>query len=351
MYKSLDIGIYENGISVAEMNCIDLPIAAASGSYNGDNYFHYSFYYCMLMNWCSNINNDYIGFKNDILNKMGLRIKEYSINCSEELLLLIKNKIDEQVPVLIIPTYSSIFCCEGYMKEEGHIPHGLIVSSYDTDRPVFIIREPFLLDYSNHDEIVAKFIDGIDGVYKGYTFYKLQITESMLLDIWEKSSMYSSEFFRNRIFCLEETYDKGKSITNNIDVIRDIIQNYKFNSDNVLYLLNNYEILKQEYEAQKNRRIFVKSIESIFKFIRYTFNLSQSDSNERNMSFFKFQNNFIKYRTTMFNRLYIYSSKNIKLTSKERSDLEKEVIANEEDFIENLKSLYYSYVNGDYPIK
>lgn len=92
--------IYKNGYNASQINCIDIPIAGASGYYNYENYFYYCFYYSMFTNWTNIKNNHWLTLRNEILKKIGLTMVVNKIDDSSQLIPFIKSHIDNMQPLI-----------------------------------------------------------------------------------------------------------------------------------------------------------------------------------------------------------------------------------------------------------
>ncbi len=337
MYKSIELDIYENGFSLESLNCIDIPIAAIAGYYGMDNYYHYCFYLSVLKCWMLNYDTvDCLDFRNMILGKMGLAMKGYNLKSSSELISLIKMKIDQQIPVLMLPAYSSLFYDRNYLYDTSNFPHGIIVSEYDSDRSVLIIREPLLISFHNN------FIENkyIHKKYKGYSMYKFQITESMIADIWEKSSQFLKEntWYHNKVFCIERISER--KIDNSVEVIGDLLHNYKLSSDRILKLLEDYKTLKDDESIINYQKRFVKSLEVVFGYIEHTLKITYQNPDLSCKYLYELKKQFIEYRTYIIRKLYSCALKNKDLESKDSDKLKSEILTNEEKFFSYLNKLY-----------
>ncbi|NJD01338.1 MAG: discoidin domain-containing protein [Ruminiclostridium sp.] len=177
MLKSLKIDYYSNGYSGMHTNCIDNPIAGAAGYYNYDNYFYYSFYYSIFKNWTSSKKYDWLTFREEILGKLGLRLKFNEITNPSELIASIKENIDNNCPIVMIVKYCTLFFLGSYLTDTK-LNHAIAISDYDSEKKIIVIRECLL-----NKEVTQN-------VMRGDPFFKLQLTEDLISDMWLKSNNF-----------------------------------------------------------------------------------------------------------------------------------------------------------------
>lgn len=51
MIISFETGLYNDGMTIEMMDCVNIPIAAASGYYRSENYFYYALIFAIGNNW------------------------------------------------------------------------------------------------------------------------------------------------------------------------------------------------------------------------------------------------------------------------------------------------------------
>ena len=80
MTELIKIDNYFNGFKYAQINCVDIPIAGAAGSFDYNNYFYYCFYLSVYCNW-SEV-SDFFEIRSNALSRLELSIVPYKINSS-----------------------------------------------------------------------------------------------------------------------------------------------------------------------------------------------------------------------------------------------------------------------------
>ncbi len=197
MGKALDIDLYKNGFDVRYIDCIQGPIAAASGYFNHEYYFYYCFLHSILGNKYNYFRTDISEHANNILDGMGLRLEK--INCSsysfDEVLLRITEEIQAGRPVIMVVKYNSLFYSMYYKNSSFTANHGIIVNEFNEVNSTFGIKEATLLR------------DSIDAFENRDVFFSLHITYDMLKAIWADSNQqfrYEKAFFEDSIYSLRK---------------------------------------------------------------------------------------------------------------------------------------------------
>jgi hypothetical protein len=312
MYKKLEIDWHPKGYHGSfHLNCIDICIAASAGYFCSDYYYYYCLYWWVYIYW----NYETKNYSKSILNKLGLSIEYIEPVDGTDLLCLIKKSIDEQRPIIMLPSYTALFYCETYLMEfDDYLdqPHAIIISGYDTERPVILIRESMLLEFSNLDEF-KKFIKP---VISGAPFMKLQITDNMLCDIWSKSRVKT-------IIVLSKTHD---GIIKNInDILCDIISNNFEKKSNILEIVIEYNknLTERDYNVYY-RRALANSAWIIFDIIEKYYQID-SLAKEPKEQYYSIKADYIKMRDKVLTRLHYLSKKGSIISPDEKNKLKQKV--------------------------
>lgn len=254
MRKNLDINLYKDGFNAKQLNCVQNPIAAASGYYEVNNYYYYSFLYS-LFNFFEGIEDDFENFPKKFLPVMGLEFNTFEFSDETSLFANIESEINNNSPVILIVKYNCLFYNMYYKNNNFNLIHGLIVSGYDDEKRVFTINDASLLrNLFIHEE-------------NSDIYFPLQIKYSDLSDIVMSSNEaylhenYLYRNFHNKIFSISSNIDIDKAITikkifdealEKIDtgesiVIRDI-KRYEPNNTFKIFR-NNFEEYIRSYNA------------------------------------------------------------------------------------------------------
>lgn len=220
MWKELEIDCYENFYRVDSVNCIDQPIAAALGYYNYYNYFYYCFYLSVLCNWYA-INTDieynFVNYRNIIIKKMGLLLKDIYVESQPDFIPLIKTMIDRGEPVLLISKRRALVYNPSYGDINDNNHHGTLITGYKTEAPMLILRDVAHIESS-----------GVKNAGTGYGLFKLFLKEDMVYEMWsESNNIYSEEnsyYFFNKIFYITKVGEP--KICSYESLVRDFVNSY-----------------------------------------------------------------------------------------------------------------------------
>ena len=139
MLKTLNIDNFYDGYKTSDLNCVDLPMAAASGHFNRDNYFFYCFSYSYLLNFHCNFEDDWFSVRSKLLRLLGLELYKVSVEGEEELYEKVAGCIAKEHPVVFLVKYGALFYSKYY--KWGAYNHGLIVSDFNDELRTFGVRD------------------------------------------------------------------------------------------------------------------------------------------------------------------------------------------------------------------
>lgn len=320
-YLNIDSYPYPYGFHAKLINCIDIAIACSAGHYNHDNYFFYVFYYAMLNNWYDNDN--YLVSPKKILRKIGLYPRLEKVETENELIQSIKRNIDNNIPVLIPTTYYSLFYSRWTYLDESNrgVPHLLIIDGYDDDKKVFIIRDTLHVAQSEMPKLEPH-----EG-YQSVGFFKLQLTESMIIDIWNLSNAdLKTDMKHKLITILKDNANPAK--LNYESLIIDFMTNY-INKKNkfVDYIQNFNTYITLSEETIRNH--FYKCLNPFFKVFDSALRLMKFDVPVLN-EFNKIKNSYLKHRDNTTAVIIKYVIKNKTLKDDKRESIINEILKHDE---------------------
>ncbi|MEK5033307.1 discoidin domain-containing protein [Paenibacillus sp. FSL R7-0302] len=227
MLVALEMDYYSEGYRTMHSNCVDLPMAGAAGFHQYENYFYYTFLYAVMMNWGEAAGGDWVASRCTILNKLGLTLKVTEVSDAAELLPAIRMNIDQQCPVVMIANYSYLF----FLSQYGTVidDHAFLITEYDSARRLFVIRENQL-----NKEVTLN-------VMKGEPFFKLQLTEELIADIWSKSN---ASFKEIRNYCYNKLFSVAKigkpEVHSYLELVEDFTQCYENRSNHLIEAVNRF---------------------------------------------------------------------------------------------------------------
>lgn len=240
MIKNLDIDLYTDGFDVSKMDCLNNPVAAATGYFNRDNYFYYALLNGILYN--SRKYNEYSFFQRSklILEKMGYAFEAFQLTQNKQKNIdSIVQCLSDDCPIILVVKYNALFFNSYYGNLDFKSNHALIVNAINTDNGTVKIKEVTLL------RDLGILHENVD------IHYQLQITLPMLFKMLEDSNKQflkeNSEFYNQVFFVKEATkYNvPARKVMNECidflqaddDELLDIIQN----DDGKISLLQNYK--------------------------------------------------------------------------------------------------------------
>lgn len=251
MKREVDIDNYYDGYKSSELNCIDLPIAAASGAFNRKNYFYYCFMYCLYMNFKLNYREEWIRNHEIILESLGLKLVVLEVE-ENNVIRKIQECLDKQMPVIMIVKYGKLFYSRYYGW--GTYNHGIIVSDYDDEIEIVGIRDR---------EAIREHIDY--GIFNSDVIHRIPLKYSYLLEIWSGSN---DEFKKENLPYMDKIFAIRKKTNCEININRCL--------KSMIYEQNMLEVyiknLKPPYifndsEFEAIRRIYYRSFIPFFDII------------------------------------------------------------------------------------
>lgn len=221
MLVALEMDYYSEGYRTMHSNCVDLPMAGAAGFHQYENYFYYTFLYAVMMNWGEAAHGDWVASRRSILNKLGLTLKVTEVMNAAGLLSAIHMNIDQQCPVVMIANYNDLFFLSQYRTVVDD--HAVLITEYDSARRLIVIRENQL-----NKEVTLN-------VMKGEPFFKLQLTEELIADIWNKSN---ASFKEIRNYCYNKLFSVAKigepEVHSYLELVEDFVESNKNRSSHLI---------------------------------------------------------------------------------------------------------------------
>lgn len=289
MGKKLDIDCYLDGYKSSELNCIDLPIAAACGFFGRENYFYYCALYCIYMNFFLDFQKNWLENRNIFLKVLGLELVSHEVN-ELNLVSSITKNIDEDAPVLLIVKYGSLFYSKYYGW--GTFNHGLIVSDYNDTYDLIGIRDR---------EVIRDYIN--QGVFTSDVMHRITLQSSQLREIWLKSNIKFGEeqlTHFNKIYSLHKQNNKfmdfSHSLANEFErmdrksMLLLYIQNYIQKDD---------QFLEPDIEAM--RRVFYRSFLTLFGCIEKYISIDENFKSD----YISVRDKFMRHRLLTLNHIQL----------------------------------------------
>jgi len=333
--KSLSIKTYEDGFGYHGIDCISEPIAIGAGYYNQENYYYYCFLHSIFANWIPEVS--YIERRNLILNKLGLKLAPIFVDNSNALITKTKVSIDNNCPVLILLDYYYMFYAEDYRKSHGS--HGVLATEYDTDRSVIAVRE------TSH-------------VHEETPFYRFQLTEELLSDIWVKSNNYINQnnlSYCNQIYSIEKGCKPG--INSYEQIIEELLDGeYIKNNNSLLNEIENFGTViegfkRLDIQPYAFRSRYTESVDMFFKLIdRFIISLDLEDGFYSEL--YIFRNDYLKFRREVISILSKYAFKGKNLDNNKKNEIIEKIHKYDNELHSKILNFYEQIRNqANYPEK
>lgn len=336
MIKSLDISLYEDGYSLAQIDCLHNPVAAATGYFSRINYFYYCLLHGLLCCMEGYDESTYCNQCNDVLSVIGLKMIQINItNNKTKNIELIKYSIIREQPVILITKYNSLFYNPYYKNAEFKTNHGILVNAVNDETETVGIKDVTLMRDM--------------GLFRDDTIihYPLQVTTQMLSDIIEYSNLqFVSEDsqFANAVFCIESNKNYANKA---VRVIHAIIEILNSKEDELLKYINSDDLkynFLQDYSYLRMR--FYGSLVAFFSALKKIFATHAIKHDEIE----DIEREYLDKRNVIINTLYISAKRgeNLKLELKE--EFCTYIKDNIERLSEYLKKNISIFVDNEYEV-
>ncbi len=252
MKAELKLDYYRDGIDETKVICTDIPIAAACGYYNVDNYFYFLLQKFFYKNWKFDKH-----YENKMFENMGLRYREIIVKDTEMLKEKVKIFLKDNKPVLLPIKYCDMFFSSEYKKSQS--THFILLSGYNVDVDIWYMRlSPHVISDSVLNENIG--------------LYPFRVKEKMVLDMWKQTNYkYCKEknFFQNKIFVVEQ---EAKSNIIDIYQLLNMLFSKNFKLENeFLNVIKNYQYKdkeKLEYDIYFIRAYYIKYVIQFFEILK-----------------------------------------------------------------------------------
>jgi len=330
--KNLEIDFYADGYKGQQIDCVDLPIAAASGYHHYDYYFYYCFYVALWSNWRKPEDASWLKDREAMMARMGLSLVSHDIRDEAEMLAAVRKRIDEQAPIVLMVSYFTLFYIETYMSDNRH-NHGLLINAYDPERNIFVIRERHL-----GNKVTKDFM-------KGDPFFKLQLKEEHLADIWTKSNDYFKEtgsFFANRMFSVARTGDTA--IRRYADVAGDFAKNGDMSFSVLAHTIEHRyeelsETIQDEVEAMFFRRKYFGSVSVLFDVLDKALGCMSLTENEIGR-YRAFRDDYVRFKDLLIARIYADALRSKPMPHDEKLEIVDRIRAKDRMLHDLVRELY-----------
>jgi len=315
MLNSLEIDCYENSYHPNHVSCFHIPVGAACGYYNYDNYYYYLFYHCINENWPS---KEIHGLDSTIekLSKLGLTINLNCANNADEFIKSIKAKIDNHSLVIMPAVYIYLFYFPQYRNNASS--HFFIVSGYDPQRSAMQIRDTI------QDFVITPGL------------YVLQMHESLLKEIWINSNSFFKEkasHLYNIFYNIEKI---GESKINNYnDLFKDFLANHNPNNSKLANIVEHFsDLIDSVRKGNQGIVLFLKrelcyTTAVMFDCLKKAFGIYEQDTDKLS-ELHIFREQYINFRDKIVTKIYADALREKVPCKTERGDIINDIFLMDE---------------------
>lgn len=334
MKEQIKIDKFDDGFKLENANCIDITIAGAAGYYNRNYYFYYLFLWSVYANWQDNTQISWSGFREKLLNKLGLKLNIVEVNEGDFLNTVYKN-VDNVIPTILIVKYNQVFYLDTYMEINNLNPHATIIAGYDSKKGQILVKDASLYRVNNYRE----------GIYNIY------LKENMLRHIWESSQI---EFKRENDFFAYKIYTIEKSTVSAIDSYFYLLIVYLNEYQKTNYLMrildsfnNNIELIRTDNQIEIIRRISYGSMKLFFYILEKI--VKEIEENTLILNRLKdLESHYLNNRNLLLSMLHANALKNMKMTNEEKEKMKEAIMKEDEDIYRVISDIVIMKSNKKY---
>ena len=287
-----------------------MVFAGAASAYGAQKYNQFCFLAACFSNW-GTVNRllTLIPYLDKIARLVGLAIEQIPHGPIVDLLPIVKECIDKGIPVLFRVKVNSLFYSPNFRKISDDYQHYIVVSDYDDERDIFIIRD--------NEQIYNSFNGLLDNDNVG--LFKLQITSSMFRVICE--NMLES--------CTLVKSKRPSSVVNDRDLLAVLQTSLSYYSDMKYNRLVDFIMnIDNLYETAK------LSIQTYYGSIQVLYNVIENICAEAGINlgedYEKKKNNYLNKRYETLIRINVERSKDKNIDPSVKEKLIHEICKNDE---------------------
>jgi len=324
---SLELDLYKEGYTQKQYSCVDIPIGAACGYYNYDNYYLYGSFIAGKFNWERNSvyqNMTFTEYSKEALNYLGLKMTGEKIRDKESFFAYIAENIRKGKPVLIKVKYKYLYYSFYYKNDvEGDRYHLLVINKWNDNTEVVTVLDSSALHGIGiiDNDCAVMFPYNIEKE-RVWQFWKESLDESLQTNI-DAENIYRIERIGEDktafdVFSkIEEKYNSGEN------TLVDFIE--KFNDFDDAY--------KKMFEFFYKK--FVGCLEGMFISIRYF--LKQQNQYIPRLD--QIEEEYTKERKIILNKLGKFAVAGISLSENTRKALTEKVKSVDQTYMTEIFSI------------
>lgn len=335
MRKTLKISTYEDGFDVNTVDCINNAIAAASGYFQRDYYFMYSFLCSVfgMMDGYGYSESDFVERTNSLLGYLGLSIQKIDISQMEEKEIAesIQNEIQSGHPIILLVKYNTLFFHPNYHDMNDSNNHGIIVNAYNSDVNTYGIKDITILD----NQIKVKENSNLH--------FQLRITQDMLMTILQESNVQhlnEQNQYCNTIYTMCKMEEKEVSAEEMVEVIIHILKEGK---DKLTIMLTDDQEIKKIYDFYSYYGVrFAGALKAVFYFLH---NSELFRTVIENVGLEQHEEKYCNDRNLILSRVSIAAVRKQKLPDEKKKEFIEMIQIDNKGLVDVLEKILYKLKN------
>lgn len=285
---------FDEEYDTTQLICTDKMFAVAAGSFDRQIY---QFFCCLNSFYCSwdteiAIHKTNLQVICQILKDLKIGLRTILISDAKIMIPTIHNALSQSYPVLLRVRNNALFFSENYKKKDFVKNNYLLICGYNTENLTLLLLE--------QEHLMNDFLIRYNATSK--KLIQLQITQKMLVQIWEDSKE-SGEPFLMYIMIPQRSF----TIPNYEYFIEMLLDKFEVSQSRLEVFIDLCTIASISYSMEDNIRNFCGSITVLFSTLEKAFDLSSDNSIYEYYTATKKE--YISFRKSLLTRISVEISK------------------------------------------
>lgn len=327
MIYSLELDLYKDGMNIDMIDCVNIPVAAASGYYKRKNYFYYIMLVAMNNNWFHVIPNYKLNFLqriNSALNFIGIVMKPHKAENAEAVLKQIQESLKKKIPVALYIKYNAAYYNNFYKDETFTGKHIILIDKWNDQTGIYTIRDSAYLRESNVWAVESECL------------FPICFPEEQLMQLWRDSFCEDDENTQY-VYTIEQYEKKEVSC---ITILEDLTSR-DYRNNQFSHFIRNYRKRADMY-WNFDKRDFVGNIQAIMKILEDWGKEEEIDLPAWH-DLMNQKDEYMNTRELIFNKLYKFHLRNKELSENSICELIEKNEKNDKVFFESIKRFCDEY--------
>lgn len=311
------------------MDCVNIPIGAASGFYDSDNYYKYTFLAAVHNNWYTYDKRRWLSFINQSnlsLNRIGLELKCHEVQDADDFVSIIQENIKKKIPVLLFVKYSAEYYHDYYKDPSFESKHVLIVDKWNEETGIYTMRDSAYLRETKLWKV------------DGECLFPVCYLEEQVKYLWTNS--YCEDDLNTQfIYTIEQVSSEKCSYVDILEYLANgDLKKSKFSD----YILDSSD--RSDELWNYDRKDFIGNMKGIYKILRYWEEKERIEL-ESWKALMQYEMQFSRERDLIFNKLLKYHKKNKEMPQDILQQLVQRNEENDKKFFELIRCFCNEYRN------